>query len=289
MPAIRFLLLEVPGPWPQDARTRLDATVMDPLAAAAGAAGTRLLLIRRPGRHPAEPGRENRWALADTRPGIEAVQWGSWREEHELAALDPAARLDPAAARASGPQEVALVCTHGSRDVCCAVRGRPVASALGEVPGLDVWESTHVGGCRFAANAVLLPTGDMVGGLDPDSAGPLIERWRAGRLDAAHHRGRCGSTPLAQAVARLVAEALGEDRPGEVSVRSTGTGDRGDRRAEAHHAEVDHAEVEHAGRRYRAVVAVEAGPPLLLTCAAAARGAPSRARAFRLVSLDPLS
>ena len=51
----RFLLLEVPGPWGTSALDgkHIDGTVARQLARAASAAGAHVMLIRRPGRHPA--------------------------------------------------------------------------------------------------------------------------------------------------------------------------------------------------------------------------------------------
>ena len=69
----RFLLLEVPGPW---GRSGLDESHLEPgvaraLGAAADANDVRVVLIRRPGRHPGagdQPG-NLAWAIADTSPG----------------------------------------------------------------------------------------------------------------------------------------------------------------------------------------------------------------------------
>ena len=48
------------------------------------------------------------------------------------------------------PAPLLLVCTHGRRDACCAQFGRPTAMALARRYGTAVWETTHVGGDRFA-------------------------------------------------------------------------------------------------------------------------------------------
>ena len=135
----RFLLLEVPGPWGASALDgkHLDAGVASALGLAAAAADVHVLLIRRHGRRPAA-GPEGgtgpvtgplAWAVADTSPDAERVLWGSWRRPADLLGLDLAAPL-PVAAGATGPQRLALVCTNGKRDQCCALRGRPVAGAL---------------------------------------------------------------------------------------------------------------------------------------------------------------
>src|SRR3546814_4969337 len=52
-----------------------------------------------------------------------------------------------------GPEHLHLVCTNGRHDPCCADFGRPVVRAL-RAAGVEVMESSHVGGDRFAANIV---------------------------------------------------------------------------------------------------------------------------------------
>ena len=61
------------------------------------------------------------------------------------------------------------VCTHGRHDTCCAERGRPVAAALAAAHPELTWEVSHIGGDRFAANALVLPHGLYYGRLDADS------------------------------------------------------------------------------------------------------------------------
>lgn len=61
-----------------------------------------------------------------------------------------------------------LVCTHGKRDQCCAVKGRPVAAGLSAEFPHQVWESSHTGGHRFAPALVVFPTGYSYGGSDED-------------------------------------------------------------------------------------------------------------------------
>ena len=58
-----------------------------------------------------------------------------------------------------------LVCTHGSRDTCCATFGFPIYERLRQeyAPLLNgrlrVWRSSHLGGHRLAPNLVDLPEG----------------------------------------------------------------------------------------------------------------------------------
>ena len=211
--ADRFLLLERPGPWP--ARAALD--VVDPavrehLAAATAALSARLVLIRRVGR--AQAGGSRRWYLADARPGHQAVRWGELPEEKAIADLDLAAgRDDLTAVGEEWSRPLFLVCTHGRHDVCCAVRGRPLAAALHDLRPADTWECSHLGGHRFAANLLTLPLGLYHGGVTeadlPDLVA-LTDRGR-GRLDLL--RGRSAWPAAAQAAAWFWWRERGEATP----------------------------------------------------------------------------
>src|SRR5689334_1539130 len=210
----RFLLLEVPGPWGDSALDgkHMDAGVARQLAAAAKAADTHVLLIRRPGRHPStRTGATNRsaaWAFADTSPGVERVLWGSWRAPAELLDLDLTAAI-PGPANAAGPQRLALVCTNGKRDQCCALWGRPVAAEIASATDWDTWECSHLGGHRFAATMMLLPTGDMFGWLDPESALEVMQRFDRGQVMPSRYRGRAGQPVPVQAALHAAAVRLG--------------------------------------------------------------------------------
>jgi hypothetical protein len=281
-PARRLLLIEVPGPWGRAGLTgsRLAADVTGPLAATADAAGVRVQLIRRPGRHagPRRPGAmastgTHAWAMADPDAGV--VRWGRWRDEHELLGVDLGASPDPIADAATGPQRLALVCTHARHDVCCAVRGRPVVAAVTAAGDRNTWETSHLGGDRFAANLLLLPEGEVFGGLDPDTAPVTIEMLDAGRLDLEHYRGRVGRSPLAQAAVQLAARALRDDRVGAVRLRAATT--LGDDRWEV--------SIGHRGRGYRALIAATWSEPERLTCAALV-AKPARRFALESIAVD---
>jgi hypothetical protein len=273
-PAARLFLVEVPGPWGRTALTdsRLDRYASGRLADRADVADVRVVLIRRPGRHAQPQGDAlRRWALVDTRPGRERVHWGAWRHEHELLEVDlfvPEVPPDPA-----GPQHLALVCTHGRHDVCCALRGRPVAFALAAAaPHWDVWECSHLGGDRFAANVLLLPSGELFGSLDAASAVEAVRVYDEGRLLLDHHRGRVGRPMVEQAALHHAAVVLGEDRRGALRVLHVGGGD-----------DLWRVQVGGGGRRYVVTVAAGWSEPARLTCAA---GHPDRVRRFSLAGME---
>ncbi|OXG18590.1 hypothetical protein C366_02695 [Cryptococcus neoformans Tu401-1] len=80
------------------------------------------------------------------------------------------------------PQKEILVCTHGSRDCRCADRGGPLVLALrkevsrrGLQSQVKIGEVAHVGGHKYAANAILLPTMDMLSNLSTEHAPCIID------------------------------------------------------------------------------------------------------------------
>jgi hypothetical protein len=101
-----------------------------------------------------------------------------------------------------------LVCTNGARDPCCAIRGPAVAQALERVRPGQVYECSHLGGHRFAANVLVLPDGLCFGRIDARSAPTLAGELDAGRLPLEHLRGRTAYEPEQQAAEILVRRRL---------------------------------------------------------------------------------
>jgi len=100
-----------------------------------------------------------------------------------------------------------VVCAHGKRDPCCARFGPAVYEELRRGPlGDGVWQSSHQGGHRFAANVVILPDGLMFGRMSPAAAASLAETYRDREILLPHYRGRCSYAPAAQAAERVLRE-----------------------------------------------------------------------------------
>ncbi len=59
---------------------------------------------------------------------------------------------------------LALVCTNGKRDRCCALLGRPLAAELASSGVEGVWEVTHLGGHRFSPPCSCCPTATRTAG-----------------------------------------------------------------------------------------------------------------------------
>jgi len=222
-----WLLLEDPGPWGRDALrdARLPERVGLELQRRCRAAGVRPLLIRRAA--------SNASLAASSSGGLAcfAIRSGPeppWIERTRLAKVTDGFDLDlPSLGRGVRPGfepvdgPLFLVCTHGRRDVCCAERGRPLAQALAAaVPGAT-WESSHVGGDRFAGNLVAFPHGLYLGRVRPDEAAEVARAYAEGRVSVRHLRGRsCYPMPV-QAAEHALRTREGLDRVDDVGLERT--------------------------------------------------------------------
>lgn len=93
-----------------------------------------------------------------------------------------------------------LVCTHGSRDRCCAKWGMPVFEALRARDPHRVWQSSHLGGHRFAPTLVALPFGLMWGRSSVEQILAIDQALARGEVEGVEGlRGRVCWPPLAQA------------------------------------------------------------------------------------------
>ena len=273
-PAQRWLLVEQPGPWGRDALTqsRFDPGVSPRLAARARAENVRLLLIRRPDGRAADAGR--RWAVVDARPGRERVTWAVRRDDAELLEVPWDGSVGQEA-----DHPLYLVCAHGGHDACCALRGRPLARTLPAGHPDAVWECSHLGGCRFAANVLVLPHG-LYYAQTPDDGAELVAATARGEVALPWLRGRAGLPLAAQAAQHLLRDALGllgvDDLPLQGLVRLTEAG-----------AAVERFDVTFTGPGGPVVATVESGADAdagLLTCRATHSAHP---RTWRLLATSP--
>jgi hypothetical protein len=271
-PAHRWLLIEQPGPWGRDAlaESRFDAVVVPALARRSRAENVRLLLIRRPGDRLSDSGR--RWAYVDGRPGREGLWWSVRSADADL--LD--APWDGSVGEPTSTPTY-LVCTHGAHDACCALRGRPLARALPAPGPADVWECSHLGGDRFAANLLVLPHGFYYGQV-PDDGAAIVAAHAQGRVALPWLRGRAGLAPPAQAAQHAARTELGLLGVDDLPVREI-------RAQTAPGAEIERWQVVLEGRDSPVVARVESRPSAaaaLLTCRATH---PAHARTWH-VTLD---
>lgn len=133
----------------------------------------------------------------------------------DLLALDiPAVLRGASMDRVSLKQEpIFVICTNGRRDPCCARWGVAAYHALAGLEGITVWQSSHLGGHRFAANLVVLPYGVYYGHVAPEQASRLVSDAFARRLTLENYRGRACYPPVVQA-----AEYYLRSRTGDVSL-----------------------------------------------------------------------
>jgi Sucrase/ferredoxin-like len=236
-----WLLIEHPEAWTRDVADRVLARALPQprlreLTELRRWHGLRPLLVRRPGYRAGRPRRRTVLVGGVGRPG----DTGRWLERLELGDLRELADLDLAAV-ATGAGGLGLpvtgpvfgVCTHGSKDMCCATLGRPVAKALAEAAPGRVWESTHLGGDRFAGNVLVLPAGFLYGHVSPATAARLAAASDDDLVLPELLRGRTSVDMRAQvaeiAVRRVTGlhgvddvEPVGEDGTGLVVVRAGG-------------------------------------------------------------------
>jgi hypothetical protein len=120
----------------------------------------------------------------------------------------------PAALRSSDAEEdfapLLLTCVNGQRDACCAKWGRPVAEAATAADPEGTWQTSHLGGHRFAPTALVLPHGTHYGWLRPDDVPDLIEAHRDGQLyDLDRVRGHVHQPRPVQAACLTLRRRLG--------------------------------------------------------------------------------
>jgi hypothetical protein len=276
----RWMIIEQPGAWGVDAlaESKLDPDTALALAEAARAQGVRVLLARRANQR--RLGAVRTVFLAHSG----AERW--WLEQVDVDAADPKALLavdlgtlafpEPNGAGVPGPPSLHLVCTNGRHDPCCADLGRPVMRALADAATTDVWECSHVGGDRFAANVVCLPEGIYYGRVEPELAAGLVADYRERLLDLDHYRGRSCYGPLVQAAEAFGRSHLAERRLDAMSVLDFEQ--RHDRSVAVHLQQRDGVTLEVVVARDRSQ------SPELMTC----RGGPGRPWHYRLVGIRSL-
>jgi hypothetical protein len=103
-----------------------------------------------------------------------------------------------------------LVCTNGKRDACCAKNGLPLYNALSSIAGHEVWQTTHLGGHRFAGTMVCLPHGICYGRVPPEDAPAIVQAYHTNTLLPDYYRGCVAYDPSVQAVEAYLRQQTGE-------------------------------------------------------------------------------
>lgn len=189
--ATSWLLVEVRGAWGKDAVA--DSGLPPPVRAALDAFPGKVILIRRPDRRSGV-----------TLIRVSAAERGATALRQELGSLGelPAADIE-FGVPVSGP--IVLVCAHGRRDACCARLGPPLFDALTAHLAPDrLWQSSHLGGHRFAPNLLALPNGVQLGRIPVARAREVAELLSSDRIPLDLYRGRTIYTPPVQAAEVLI-------------------------------------------------------------------------------------
>ena len=267
-----WLLVEHAGPWGRDGLldARLPEGLGRDLRALEGRTGARVLLIRKPHRVPEYDDGTVLCFAIDARD--------AWHGFAAIGAIENSLELDPRdrSSFTENSEPLFVVCTHGRRDPCCAERGRPLVERLAASFPDVTWESTHVGGDRFAGNVVAFPHGLCHGRVEPEE-GPEIAagyyEGRIARLD--RYRGRSSDPFHVQAAERALRDHLSLDRIDAVTPEGS------DRRGSA--MEVTFAT---ANGRRRVRLARTIGAPMRLTCHASHDHAPPVWRVLEIERAD---
>lgn len=268
-----WLLLEDPGPWGRDALrdARLPERVGLELRRRCRAAGVRPLLIRRASSNASAAEGLACFVIRSgpEPPWIERTRLANVTDTLDLDLLSLGRGVRPGFESVGGP--LFLVCTHGRRDVCCAERGRPLARALATaVPGAT-WESSHVGGDRFAGNVVAFPHGLYLGRVWPHEAAEVARAYADGRVSLRHLRGRSCYPMSVQAAEHALRTQEGFDGLDDVGLERTE--ERGG---------VSTSTFRTPTGRFSVSIAIEESAPSFLTCHShAAEPAP----AYRTVAI----
>jgi len=172
---------------------------------------SRLQLIRRPG----PPGRRPRFMVVSAASSRRQVSKLDLDRYEDLLDVD----LDALPAETATP--MCLVCVHGRRDRCCALHGSAVFRAI-QARGVDVWQTSHLGGHRFAACALWLPEGLMYGRLRPEHAEDFVAARRAGEIGELDlFRGRCSYDCPTQAADIFLRRRLSEQAANAIQWQAT--------------------------------------------------------------------
>lgn len=224
-PATTHVFIEHLGPWPSSPMEVLDlnyAAELDELDAS-------VALVRRPAAfRSSETGFPERPTVIVSTAGRVATT--------RTAGLPSVSTLSVAVAALTRGELPAgweyepwliLVCTHARRDACCARLGRPLVDELLTTTAADqIWETTHLGGHRFAPTCLALPSRVVYGRVTSDRVPELASAIARGHVVPDLMRGRTTYGPALQAAEVVARTRLGVSDDNLSLVRSSVDGDR---------------------------------------------------------------
>jgi hypothetical protein len=153
-----------------------------------------------------------------------------------------------------------LVCTNGKRDKCCAKFGMVTFKALLDTQRPEAaWQSTHIGGHRYAPNMLFMPHSVNYGLFDPHEVQPAVDAYLRGEIyDLNRYRGRTYYAPPVQAADTLLRRELNLLALDGVQLRSAVEMEEGQ-----WHVQFDLTE---SGKRYEVRLLARMTEPHLVSC-----------------------
>jgi hypothetical protein len=210
-----WLLLEVNRPWGAKAfeESDLPQPVKDKLNAhLSSIPNSRVQFIRQ-----WQPGDGITFFVAVARESNPELYRFRLSDYEDLLGLDIPALVAGDAAQQSFLTDKPLlaVCTNARRDRSCGRYGAEVYRELLQYGGDAVWQTSHIGGHRFAATCVSLPYGVIYGRIDLPDRQAIIQAHQRGYVRLVNYRGRSCYDPVVQAADYYLREQIGaRDLPG---------------------------------------------------------------------------
>lgn len=217
-----YLLVEYDGRWSCDVSNMLDHSSIDPEAKLHidrflewCPEDVKLLFIKN--NHKRQDTAKKLYLTRETngKVGVSEFEFDSY---NEIAQFD----LEDAYHNIGESQDIVVVCTHGKRDKCCAKYGFPVYQRLADElvsanSDFSVWECTHVGGDRFAANVLWLPFGVGFGHCQ-QFTDEFLDKLKMKKISFWHLRGSSVFPDAAQYLEGVIRKENGLDEPGGVTL-----------------------------------------------------------------------
>jgi hypothetical protein len=147
--------------------------------------------------------------MAHSREKNSAIYETTLRAYEDLLDRDIDSLFEERATESKEP--VFLICTNGEHDKCCGKFGMPVyVEASVGMYGQNAWQTTHLGGHRFASTFVCLPHGLYYGRVrEGKTAEQIFGEYKKGRIVLESYRGRSCYSPPVQAAEYFLRKETG--------------------------------------------------------------------------------
>lgn len=187
-----WLLIEHRGTWERDALLGLPDLVRDRLKSLQHAqSAIKVILIRRSDARDTTPLNVFRASSNGSCHKLAHFQIDTYTD---LLSVDPLTH-----GKECQNQSLFAVCTHAKHDLCCGKFGNAIYRALKNISPNNVWQASHLGGCRFAPNLLVLPFGLIYGWIDLSEVKEIAEVHQRRDLYLPKLRGRSSYEPQTQA------------------------------------------------------------------------------------------